>query len=290
MLKSTKEPSKRETQSSIDSETRFKSSAKRRAAAWQQVLRCAALIKQDAPNLNEWRKKIGEIDSFRRISADLAQKLQQSRSDGLLKTETHRNDLERLRKQLAVLSADLAASQDKCVKYDVKIVQLAANLAKEKQDHVNEKKRFEALENSNVSLRRELEIQQKQVSEIKEKFERSEKRRKAAELLLDEESKAKALVETKAEETHLTAVSLAEKMSSEKAELNRHVVNLSVENKTLKTQIESLKVENAECRENAKLDAKTNLQEQAELRTMLAATKAAYVSSQTSLSFLFVPL
>lgn len=241
---------------------------KRRAAAWQTVQRTIALIRQDAPNLNEWRKKLSEIDSFRRISSDLAQKLQQSRADALLENTTRRTETSQLQQKISVLSADLAAAQDLSSKTDEKIAKLAANLAKSEASKVEGEKNLAQFKKTISDMNADAVSQRKNLEEMERKFKQSEKRRKAAELLLEEETKAKTIMETKAEETRTSAVSLAEKMSSEKAELNRHVVNLSVENKALKARIETLKTEITECRENAKLDATKSMEEHAELRTV----------------------
>jgi len=259
-----REPSKVTTSPAV----RFKLQVKRRAAAWQTVQRTIALIRQDAPNLNEWRKKLSEIDSFRRISSDLAQKLQQSRADALLENTTRRTETSQLQQKISVLSADLAAAQDLSSKTDEKIAKLAANLAKSEASKVEGEKNLAQFKKTISDMNADAVSQRKNLEEMERKFKQSEKRRKAAELLLEEETKAKTIMETKAEETRTSAVSLAEKMSSEKAELNRHVVNLSVENKALKARIETLKTEITECRENAKLDATKSMEEHAELRTV----------------------
>jgi chromosome segregation ATPase len=259
-----REPSKVTTSPAV----RFKLQVKRRAAAWQTVQRTIALIRQDAPNLNEWRKKLSEIDSFRRISSDLAQKLQQSRADALLENTTRRTETSQLQQKISVLSADLAAAQDLSSKTDEKIAKLAANLAKSEASKVEGEKSLAQFKKTISDMNADAVSQRKNLEEMERKFKQSEKRRKAAELLLEEETKAKTIMETKAEETRTSAVSLAEKMSSEKAELNRHVVNLSVENKALKARIETLKTEITECRENAKLDATKSMEEHAELRTV----------------------
>jgi len=259
-----REPSKVTTSPAV----RFKLQVKRRAAAWQTVQRTIALIRQDAPNLNEWRKKLSEIDSFRRISSDLAQKLQQSRADALLENTTRRTETSQLQQKISVLSADLAAAQDLSSKTDEKIAKLAANLAKSEASKVEGEKSLAQFKKTISDMNADAVSQRKNIEEMERKFKQSEKRRKAAELLLEEETKAKTIMETKAEETRTSAVSLAEKMSSEKAELNRHVVNLSVENKALKARIETLKTEITECRENAKLDATKSMEEHAELRTV----------------------
>ena len=259
-----REPSKVTTSPAV----RFKLQVKRRAAAWQTVQRTIALIRQDAPNLNEWRKKLSEIDSFRRISSDLAQKLQQSRADALLENTTRRTETSQLQQKISVLSADLAAAQDLSSKTDEKIAKLAANLAKSEASKVEGEKNLAQFKKTISDMNADAVSQRKNLEEMERKFKQSEKRRKAAELLLEEETKAKTIMETKAEETRTSAVSLAEKMSLEKAELNRHVVNLSVENKALKARIETLKTEITECRENAKLDATKSMEEHAELRTV----------------------
>lgn len=259
-----REPSKVTTSPAV----RFKLQVKRRAAAWQTVQRTIALIRQDAPNLNEWRKKLSEIDSFRRISSDLAQKLQQSRADALLENTTRRTETSQLQQKISVLSADLAAAQDLSSKTDEKIAKLAANLAKSEASKVEGEKSLAQFKKTISDMNADAVSQRKNIEEMERKFKQSEKRRKAAELLLEEETKAKTIMETKAEETRTSAVSLAEKMSLEKAELNRHVVNLSVENKALKARIETLKTEITECRENAKLDATKSMEEHAELRTV----------------------
>ena len=139
MLK--REPSKESTAP----EVRFKVQAKRRAAAWQTVLRTVELIRQDAPKLNEWRKKLSEIDSFRRISADLAQKLQQSRADALLDNQTRRNEISQLQQKISVLSADLASSRDSGTKTDEKIAKLATKLAKSEASKIESAKILETM-------------------------------------------------------------------------------------------------------------------------------------------------
>lgn len=235
-----------------DSIARFKAGAKRRTALLQQVLRNLAVVRQEAPLVEEWRKKMEELSSHKKIAHDFAQKFQKNAAEFVLLKSSHQAELNDLRRRLAVLSADLAASQDARVASDTKIAQLAKQLTNSKIQESDCKKEAGDLKAELASLREKLNREASEHGDTRDILKTKREEIESLRVELESQKKACSDLEAVTRSAEKNLASQAAKGSQEKAELSRHLLNISTETKALKVQVTALKGDLAESREQAK--------------------------------------
>eukprot|EP00939_MAST-03C_sp_MAST-3C-sp1_P000469 g469.t1 len=257
----------------------LKAQVKRRNALWQQVLQNIALVKQEVPPLEEWKKKLHEISSLRKIAQDVAQKLQQNAAEYMLLKSSHQAELTAARKRLAVLSADLAASQDARVASDERIAKLAKQLTEARLKESDALRSCENIRTDLSSLSKEAEEKEDEKKGMLESLEKLRGEIATHREMIKRETQKSARLENVVRETQVKLAEQESKASEEKSELSRHVVNISTESKALKVQVVALKGDLREAREETKTQLDAAGRTESKLRGAMNSAKVAYEKS-----------